>query len=114
MNKLRVFSTWMLYALVVAVGVYINILFKRTRYGNYGTHLGCDTVIVTYALCLFTLFIAMMLFIRTKPISKTYLFCLILSFALVVSFFIMNSTGMVIGIGDGIEGSWQNFICPAT
>lgn len=67
-----------------------------------------------YALCSITLIISMLLFFKTKPLSYIYSAYLIISLAMLVTFFIMNATDTVIGFGDGIEGSMLNYFCPRT
>lgn len=108
----NIFS-WLLFFLLFAEGIYLKVLLKRTGYGSHGTHLGCDTVIIVFVCCLVAFFIAINLFMMTKPRPNIYLAYLIISAVMLVSFFVMNLTGMVIGIGDGIEGSWLNVICPS-
>ncbi len=109
----KIFS-WLLFFLLLTEGFYFKALLIRTDYGSHGTTLGCDVIIIVFVCCLAALLISISLFMITKPRSNVYLAFLIASAFMLVIFFIMNLIGIIIGIGDGIDGSLLNFICPST
>ncbi|ASF45889.1 hypothetical protein [Methylovulum psychrotolerans] len=105
--------SWVLFALLFIEGIYLNVLLVRTDYASHATTIGCDALLMMYALCLMTLTIASALFFKTKPISYFYLIFMVLSCFMLGVFSLMNVTQIFIGIGgDDIEGSWMHFFCP--
>jgi hypothetical protein len=108
---LRKFISWVLFLLLLIEYIYLKILLKRTDYGNFGTNLSCPVLFLMYALCLTTLITASVSFFKFKPMSNFYLICLALSSVMGITFFIMNASDVIVGIGDGIEGSWMHFFC---
>jgi bacteriorhodopsin len=111
---LKKISSWFLFFLLLIEGSYLKVLLSRTGYGNHGTSLGCDTLFIMYAICLITLVMAVVVFFKTRPISYLYSFYLIISLVMLITFISMNATGLIIGIGDGIEESWGHYFCPKT
>lgn len=106
--------SWLLFFLLFIEGSYLKVLFSRTDYGRYGANLACDTVFLMYGLSLTTLTMALVLFLKTKPMSYVYSACLIMSSAMMITFFTMNATEIIVGIGDGVEGSGRHYFCSRT
>ncbi|MDD5276965.1 MAG: hypothetical protein PHR16_12890 [Methylovulum sp.] len=111
---LKKIISWLLFFLLFIEGIYLKVLLSRTGYGSHGTNLGCDTVFLMYSLSLTTLIITLVFFFKAKQISYVYLTCLALSSVMAITFFAMNASEVIVGIGDAIEGSWMHFFCPKT
>lgn len=111
---LREFTSWVLFSLLLIEGIYLKVLLKRTNYGDFATNLSCPALFLMSVLCLTTLIMAFVFFFKVKPISYVYLTCLALSSVMAMTFFAMNASEVIVGIGDGIEGSWMHFFCPKT
>ncbi len=108
---LKTITSSLLFLLLFIEGIYLKVLLSRTDYGSHATNLGCDTVFIMYGLCLTTLSISSILFFKTQPKSYVYLFYLILSLSILITFFIMDITNIVDGIGNG-AGGVMDFFCP--
>lgn len=104
--------SWLLFFLLFLEGIYLKVLLSRTGYGSHGTNLGCDTVFLMYSISLITLIMSLVFYFKVKQKSYVYLICLALSSVMAITFFAMNTSEVIIGIGDGIEGSWMHFFCP--
>ena len=108
---LKTITSSLLFLLLFIEGIYLKVLLSRTDYGAHATNLACDTVFIMYGLCLATLSIATVLLFKTRPKSYVYLFYLILSSSMLITFFIMDTANIVDGIGNG-AGGVMDFFCP--
>lgn len=109
---LKIITSWLLFLLLFIEGVYLQVLLSRTDYASHATNLSCPTVFIMYGLCLTTLSISSILFFKTQPKSYVYLFYLILSLSMLITFFIMDVSEIIDGIGNG-AGGVMDFFCPA-
>lgn len=108
---LKIITSWLLLILLFIEGLYLLDLLLRTDFGSHATNLGCDTVFIMYGLCFTTLSISLILFFKTLPKSDFYLFYLVLSSSMLITFFIMDVSEIIDGIGNG-AGGVIDFFCP--